>query len=68
MKIRMRLVLPALVMLAGCTATNDQDYSAITTPTPTAAAPQRVDAVSDLLGAKMDSMLAAQPTNGAVTR
>ncbi len=68
MKIRMRYVLPALVMLAGCATTNDQDYSANATPTPTAAVPQRVDAVSDVLGARMDSMLAAQPTNGTVTR
>jgi hypothetical protein len=68
MKIRMRYVLPALVMLAGCATTNDQDYSANATPAPTAAVPQRVDAVSDVLGARMDSMLAAQPTNGAVTR
>ena len=68
MKIRMRLALPALVLLAGCATTNDQNYSANSIPAPAAAAPQRVDAVSNALGAKMDSMLAAQRTNGALTR
>ena len=68
MKIRMRYVLPALAMLAGCATTNGQDYTAENTPAPTAAPPQRVEAVSDVLGAKMDSMLAAQPTSGTVTR
>jgi hypothetical protein len=59
MNIRMWYALPAIVMLAGCAA-NSSDYVADNVPAPTAAAPQRVDAVSNALGAKMDSMLASQ--------
>jgi len=68
MKIRMWYALPALVMLAGC-ATNDREYSVNDPPAPTAAPPQRVDAVSDALGAKMDGMLAnLHPMSGGMTR
>lgn len=67
MKFRMRYALPALVMLAGCATTSDRDSTAEVAPVPTAAAPQRVDAVSDMLGAKMDNMLASERPVG-VTR
>lgn len=59
MRIRIRYALPALLMLAGCAtmgSNDDSNYAAA----PTVAPPQRVDAVSDALGARMDSMLAAQ--------
>lgn len=59
MKIRMWYALSAIVMLAGC-AENNGNYVADNVPAPTAAPPQRVDAVSNALGAKMDSMLAGQ--------
>ena len=59
MKIQVWYALPVIVMLAGCAA-NSRDYVADNVSTPTAAPPQRVDAVSDALGAKMDSMLASQ--------
>ncbi len=69
MKIRMRYVLPALVMLAGCAATKDSGYSASNAEAPAMAPPQRVDAVSNAVGAKMDGMLASQPaTNNGVMR
>jgi len=55
MKIRIRYVLPALIMLAGCAATGD-DHSASNAAAPAVAPPQRVDAVSDALGAKVDTM------------
>jgi hypothetical protein len=57
MKIRIRYVLPALLMLAGCAATAD-NHSASNAAVPAVAAPQRVDAVSDALGAKVDNMTA----------
>jgi len=65
MNVRTLYVLPALVMLAGCAGMND-GYQASNPPAPTAAAPQRVNAVSDALGARVDNMLASQPagTNG----
>jgi len=65
----MRYVLPALVMLAGCATTNDHAYTADSVQAPAAAPPQRVDAVSDALGAKMDGMLASQrPADAGITR
>jgi len=68
MKIRMLYVLPAVVMLAGCAGTYT-DYQATNTPAPTAAPPERVNAVSDALGARMDNMLASQhPAPSGVTR
>ncbi|HVC59850.1 MAG TPA: hypothetical protein VND19_05735 [Acetobacteraceae bacterium] len=61
-------MLPALLMLAGC-ATTGGDYSASNAAAPAMAPPQRVDAVSDALGAKMDNMLASRPfTSNSMTR
>jgi PBP1b-binding outer membrane lipoprotein LpoB len=59
MKKRIWYVLPAIIMLAGC-ADNTSNAVADNVAAPTAAPPQRVDAVSNVLGAKMDSMLASQ--------
>ncbi len=68
MKIRMCYVFPALFMLAGC-ATTSNDYSASNAAAPIVAPPQRVDAVSDAVGAKMADMLASRPsTSSDVTR
>jgi hypothetical protein len=63
MKIGLRYVLPAMLLLAGCATTNDGGYSATNAATPTAAPPQRVDAVSDAVGAKMDAMMASRPAS-----
>jgi hypothetical protein len=68
MKIRLRYVLPAMLLLVGCaTTTTGNSYSASNTVVPAAAAPQRVDAVSDAVGAKMDDMLVSQPAAGSAT-
>ena len=69
MNIRIGCALAAMLLaLAGC-ASNDTDYSANAAPPPTAAPPQRVNAVSNALGARMDNMLASQHSPGAgVTR
>ncbi|MGA3400402.1 MAG: hypothetical protein ABSC95_14370 [Acetobacteraceae bacterium] len=69
MKIRIRYVLPALLMLAGCATTNDSGYRASNVAAPVVAPPQRVDAVSNAVGARMDAMLASRraPSND-VTR
>jgi hypothetical protein len=69
MKIRIVFALAAVLLaLAGC-ASEGNDYSANTAPPPTAAPPQRVNAVSNVLGARMDNMLASQPsTSSGVTR
>ena len=61
MKIQIGLVLSALLALAGC-ATNDgymAEHASNNVATPTAA-PQRVDAVSDALGQKVDNMVASR--------
>jgi len=69
MRIRLRYVLPAMLLLAGCATTSNSGYVASNTATPTAAPPQRVDAVSDAVGAKMDAMMASRPATSAnVTR
>lgn len=70
MKIRMGYVLPAMLLLAGCaTTTTASNYSASNAGTPAAAPPERVDAVSDAVGAKMDGMLANPlPVGTNVTR
>lgn len=61
-------MLPALLLLAGCGATSGGS-SASNTAAPAVAPPQRVDAVSDALGAKMNDMLASRPgTSNNVTR
>jgi uncharacterized lipoprotein YajG len=64
MEIRIRYVLPAMLLLAGCAA-NDSSYSASNSAAPTVAAPQRVNAVSDAVGAKMDAMMSTRssPSN-----
>jgi hypothetical protein len=63
MKIRLRYVLPAILLLAGCATTGGSGYSASNTAAPVVAPPQRVDAVSDAVGAKIDAMMA----NGSAT-
>lgn len=69
MQIRIGFALAAVLLaLAGC-ASDDTNYSANTAPPPTAAPTQRVNAVSNALGAKMDNMLASQHSPGpGVTR
>jgi hypothetical protein len=69
MKIRIGFALAAVLLaLAGC-ASDGTNYGANAAPPPTAAPPQRVNAVSDALGAKMDNMLASQHSPGTgVTR
>jgi hypothetical protein len=68
MKMGLRYVLPAMLLLAGCTTTTTgNSYSASNTVAPAAAPPQRVDAVSDAVGAKMDDMLVSQPALGSAT-
>jgi hypothetical protein len=63
MKIRKRYVLPAMLLLAGCaTTTTSSNYSTSIAAAPVAAPPQRVDAVSDAVGAKVDSMLVSNPS------
>jgi hypothetical protein len=66
MKIRIRYVLPAMLLLAGCANTNDS-YSAKNAPPPVAP-PHRVDEVSNAVGARMADMLAPHPGSGGVTR
>jgi uncharacterized lipoprotein YajG len=63
MKIRKRFLLPAMLLLAGCaTTTTSSSYTASNAPAPTVAPPQRVDAVSDAMGAKVDTMVASRPS------
>jgi len=50
-----------MLLLAGCATTSNSGYIASNTATPAAAPPQRVDAVSDAVGAKMDAMMATHP-------
>jgi hypothetical protein len=58
-----------MLLLAGCATTKESGYSANSAAPPTAAPPQRVDAVSDAVGAKMDAMMASRPvTTNNVTR
>ena len=54
-------MLPAMLLLAGCAA-SDSGYTASNSTAPTVAPPQRVDAVSDAVGAKMDAMMATRPS------
>jgi uncharacterized lipoprotein YajG len=70
MKIRKRYVLPAMLLLAGCAATTTSStYSPSTAAAPAVAPPQRVDAVSDAVGAKVDSMLVSgASTSNKLTR
>ncbi len=61
-------MLPAMLLLAGCATTTDTGYR-VSNAGPAMAAPQRVDEVSDAVGAKMDAMVAGQPSTGSeVTR
>ena len=55
MKIGMRCILAALVMLPGCAETRN-DYQADDVPAQIAAPPQRVNAVSNALGDRLDGM------------
>jgi hypothetical protein len=59
MRIRIGCVLPALLVMAGCATTNTP-YRVSEASVPAVAPPQRVDAVSSAIGAKMDSMLASR--------
>ena len=69
MKIRVGYVFAAMLLLAGCAASNDTEYNASNTVlTPGAAPPQRVEAVSDALGARMNTMLGGSSVPNSVTR
>jgi hypothetical protein len=60
-------MLPVILLLAGCAAPYSGGDNAANDPTvPGAAAPQRVDAASDALGARMNSMLSG--SGNTVTR
>jgi hypothetical protein len=64
MNIRLRWVLPAiLAMLVGC-AGGGSEHTANGDPPPIAAPTQRVNAVSQAVGARMDSMLGTQHSPG----
>ncbi len=64
MKIRLRWVLPViLATLAGC-AGGGSDHTSNADPPPIAAPTQRVNAVSQAVGARMDSMMATQHSPG----
>jgi hypothetical protein len=64
MKIRLRWVLPTILATLGGCAGGGSDHTANVNP-PTIAAPtQRVDAVSQAIGARMDNMLATQHSAG----
>ncbi|HXD35052.1 MAG TPA: hypothetical protein VN624_00250 [Rhodanobacter sp.] len=70
MKIRLRFLLPALLALGGCATTYGPTATITPASTgPATAAPQRVDAVSDALGQKMDNLVASRrPVTSNVTR
>jgi hypothetical protein len=69
MKIRVRYVFPVMLALAGCAGSSVDAYSSSdVTTAPGAAPPQRVEAVSDALGARMNNMLASPGYGGSVTR
>ncbi|HTB42773.1 MAG TPA: hypothetical protein VK741_04040 [Acetobacteraceae bacterium] len=53
--------MPAMLLLAGCAASGS-GYTASNSTAPAVAPPQRVDAVSDAVGAKMDAMMATRPS------
>jgi hypothetical protein len=64
MKIRLRWTLLAiLATLAGC-AGGGSDHTANADPPAIAAPTQRVNAVSQAVGARMDNMLATQHSSG----
>lgn len=60
MTVRIRLVLPALLALAGCASTPSANTANVAGPAAdtSAAPPQRVTAVSNELGLRLDRMLA----------
>jgi hypothetical protein len=69
MKIRVRYVVPVMLMLTGCAGSSVDDYSSSdVTASPGAAPPQRVEAVSDALGARMNNMLVTPGYRTSVTR
>jgi uncharacterized lipoprotein YajG len=69
MKIGMCCVLPAMLMLAGCATTSSSGYSASNAAAPAVAPPQRVEVVSDMVGAKIDTILVSRSVSGSdVTR
>ena len=70
MKVRMRFVLPALLALAGCASTTPpMAENAGPAGHTSAAPPQRVDAASNALGQRLDTMMATRRTAPAtVTR
>ena len=70
MSVRIGLVLPALLALAGCAASTSPMTGAAGPVAQTSAAPpQRVTAVSNVLGQRLDSMLAnVRFTPTSVTR
>jgi hypothetical protein len=70
MAISPRLLLPALLLLGGCATTGTAYIGGVPSDaaaTP-ATAPQRVNAVSDALGERMNDMVASRSaTNGNLT-
>jgi hypothetical protein len=62
MKVRIQIVLPALLLLAGCesAASPMAENDAQPVIHSSAAAPRQVNAVSDALGQRLDGMLAAR--------
>lgn len=70
MKTGLRYALPVMLLLAGC-ATNDDHTmnvaAANNAVAPVVAPPQRVEAVSDAVGAKMNSLVASRPSAGNST-
>lgn len=68
MKVRMRIVMPALLSLAGCASTPyPMAGGAPPVGQTSAAAPQQVDAVSDALGRRLDTMIATRRSVPATT-
>jgi len=71
MMVRIRLVLPTLLALASCASTPSPVATDVAGPVvqTSAAPPQRVIAVSNELGQRLDSMLAnARLSSASVTR
>jgi hypothetical protein len=50
-----------MLLLAGC-ATSGSGYTASNSAAPAVAPPQRVNAVSDAVGAKIDAMMSTRPS------
>lgn len=61
MKVRMRMIMPVLLALAGCASTTSPMAGDMAgTPQTSAVAPQRVTAAANALGQQLNAMMAAQ--------